>query len=144
MDDFGLFLYNNWLLFLALVVILALLMRATIGTGSGGVGPQDATQMLNHDNAVVLDVREPSEIANGTIRGALTIPLGELGDRLKELEKYKSKPIIVACRSGQRSSRACGILRKNEFTRVYNLSGGIMAWQNANLPLGKPKGGKKG
>lgn len=139
MDDFGVFLYNNLFLFIALIVIVGLLLWQTLGTGSGSVSPQQVIQLLNHEKAVVVDVREPSEVENGTIRGAIPVPLGELGDRLDELERYKERPVVCACRSGQRSARATGILRKNGFTRPLNLQGGIMGWQQASLPLGAPK-----
>jgi rhodanese-related sulfurtransferase len=139
MNEFGTFIYHNWELFLALVVIIGLLLRATIGSGGGGRGvdPQEATRMINRDNAVVVDVREPSEVAEGRIVGSVHIPLGELENRIDELKKYSDRPIICNCRSGNRSARACSILRKNGFDNVHNLRGGIMAWQQANLPLSK-------
>lgn len=73
----------------------------------------------------------------GHIINSVHIPLGTLNNRLNELEKYKSRPIIVGCRSGQRSAAACTTLKKQGFETVYNLSGGVMGWQNANLPLTK-------
>lgn len=127
------FIINNWELFLALILILALLSR---GSGAG-VEPSEAIRMINHDKAVVVDVREDNEVAEGTIVNAIHIPLGKLADRLQELETYKAKPIIVNCRSGHRSAQACKTLRKNGFESVHNLKGGIMAWQNASLPLNK-------
>ena len=68
---------------------------------------------------------------------AKPIPLGELRNRIGELEKYKTKPIIMVCRSGSRSAGACGILSKQGFTEVYNLAGGMIAWQQSNLPTEK-------
>ena len=96
-----------------------------------------ATQLINRENAVILDVREDNEYRDGHIVNSVHIPLSYLKDRLKELEKYKGKPIIVGCRSGQRSSQACGVLKKQGYDAVYNLSGGIMAWKSDNLPLTK-------
>ena len=61
----------------------------------------------------------------------------QLPQRVAELEKLKSRPVIAYCRSGSRSGGAGSILKKNGFETVYNLGGGIMAWQNANLPLNK-------
>jgi len=130
------FALEHWVLVTALLVIVYLLMRQG-GTPAGVVDPIQAVQKMNHGNAVVLDVREPNEVSNGTIVNAIHIPLGSLGSRLRELEKHKAGPIIVNCRSGHRSSQACSILRKNGFEQVYNLKGGIMAWQAANLPLSK-------
>lgn len=105
--------------------------------GRKQVGTVEAVQKINHNDALVLDVREPAETAQGHIAKAKLIPLGELSGRLSELEKFKNKPIIVACRSGNRSARACGILMKQGFNDVYNLTGGMTAWTQANLPVEK-------
>jgi rhodanese-related sulfurtransferase len=96
-----------------------------------------ATQLINHKNALVLDVREDSEYKSGHVLNATHIPLGKLGERIGELEKYKDKPIVVVCRSGNRSCSASALLGKQGFTQAYNLAGGMMAWQKANLPLEK-------
>jgi rhodanese-related sulfurtransferase len=101
------------------------------------VGVLEATQMINHRDAVVVDVREDKEWATGRIPHARHIPLGQLTSRLKELEKFKKKPIVVGCRSGHRSASACATLKKSGFEEVYNLKGGIIAWEQANMPVEK-------
>lgn len=106
-------------------------------SGRKQVGTVEAVQKINRDDALVLDVREPAETAQGHIARAKLIPLSQLSGRLGELEKFKSKPIIVACRSGNRSANACGILMKQGFNDVYNLAGGMNAWTQANLPVEK-------
>ena len=143
MAEFGTFLYENWMLFAALVVILGLLLHQTLGGGSGSVSPQEATRLINHEDARILDVREPSEVKEGTLRGAVTIPLGQLDDRLSELGEDQETPIICYCRSGARSAQACAKLRKKGFSAVHNLQGGIAAWQQAGLPLARGKDRKK-
>jgi rhodanese-related sulfurtransferase len=95
-----------------------------------------ATRLYN-DDALILDVREDKEYASGHIPRARHIPLGQLAGRIQELDKFKSRPILVTCRSGQRSARACGMLKKAGFETVYNQAGGIMAWERANLPIAK-------
>ena len=105
--------------------------------GGKQVDTMEAVQKINHDDALVIDVREAKEVEQGRIPRAKHIPMGELNHRLSELEKYKAKPIIVACRSGHRSAAACGILAKNGFADVYNLEGGMIAWEKANLPVEK-------
>jgi GrxC family glutaredoxin len=130
------FVMAEWPLFLALIVILALLARTWFGGGRiKGVRPMEATRMINHDDALVLDVRTDKEFNEGHVLDAAHIPLGVLQSRLAELEGFKAQPVIVACRSGARSAQACGTLNKQGFTEVYNLSGGVLAWQSANLPL---------
>lgn len=101
------------------------------------VGVIEAVQMINRRDAIVLDVRESSEYATGHIPNARHIPLAELNQRLRELDKFKSKPVVVSCQTGSRSARACGALRKIGFTEVFTLRGGITAWQQAGMPLNK-------
>ncbi len=138
MQEFLSFVSNHWELFLALAVIVALLIYQYVGSGgSKSLSPQEATALINRENAVVLDVREPAEVKTGKILNSLTIPLGQLAQRLDKLQKYKDTPLIVVCQSGSRSARACSLLRKKGFSSVYNLRGGIMAWSNAGLPLSK-------
>src|SRR5574340_192987 len=96
-----------------------------------------ALQLINHKNALVLDVREDSEYQLGHILNSTLIPLGKLNERIGELEKYKELPIVVVCRSGNRSGTACTLLGKRGFTQAYNLAGGVTAWQKASLPLEK-------
>lgn len=96
-----------------------------------------AMQLINHKNALILDVREADEFNAGHIMNAKQIPLGKLKDRLGELERYRTQPIVVVCRSGQRSATACALMGNREFGQVFNLSGGMMAWQKADLPVEK-------
>ena len=101
------------------------------------VNTSAALQLINHKNAVVLDVRESSEYDAGHVLNAKLVPLGKIKERIGELEKYKDKPIVVVCRSGNRSGTACFILGKQGFSQAYNLAGGVLAWQKAGLPLEK-------
>lgn len=131
------FLQDNWMLVALAVVSGAMLTWSFIGARLSGVEQADtlkATRLFN-DDALVLDVREDKEYAAGHIPKARHIPLGQLSGRLQELEKFKGKPILVTCRSGHRSARACGMLKKAGFETVYNQAGGILAWERANLPV---------
>lgn len=101
------------------------------------VNSSGAMQLINHKNAVVLDVREPSEYESGHVLNAKLVPLGKLKDRIGELEKYKDRSMVVVCRSGNRSGTACFILGKHGFSQAYNLAGGMQAWKQANLPVEK-------
>ena len=76
----------------------------------------------------LIDVREPFEYEIARINGAKLIPLGEIGERLSELQR--ERPIIVHCHSGKRSAQAVGVLQHHGFTKVYNLEGGIDAWSD--------------
>ena len=101
------------------------------------VSPSEAIILINREHALVLDIREDAEIATGTILGAKHIPLKQLETRLSEIANWKEKPIIVNCQSGTRSSSACDQLQKAGFARVFNLAGGLRAWQDAKLPITK-------
>lgn len=133
------FIQDNWMLVALAVVSGAMLAWTFIGSKLSGVEQADtlkATRLFN-DDALILDVREDKEFASGHIPKAKHIPLGKLSSRIQELDKFKSQPILVTCRSGQRSARACGILKKAGFETVYNQAGGILAWERANLPTTK-------
>ncbi|WP_124949008.1 rhodanese-like domain-containing protein [Sulfuriferula thiophila] len=131
--------HNIWLIVLAAFSGFMLIFPNLRGkiSGTEEVDTTGAVQLINHDNAIVLDVREANEFSSGHIADAKHIPVGQLANNLKPLEKYKDQAIVVNCRSGARSASACSILRKNGFTKVYNLKGGILAWQQANLPTVK-------
>lgn len=134
------FISNHWDLFTALIIILALLFASTLLDAIRGIkqiGPAEATHLINHQDALVLDVREDKEFAGGHIINSLHIPMAKVQNKLDELGKYKTSPVIVSCRSGSRSNSICGMLRKNGFENVANLKGGIVAWQNASMPLNK-------
>ena len=130
---------NIWMILVALRSGL-MLFWSIFGNRIRGVKEVDcigALQLINHKNALVLDVREESEFGNGHLLNARLIPLGKLGDRVGELERYREHPIVVVCRSGQRSASACVVLGKQGFSQAFNLSGGVVAWQKSNLPLEK-------
>ncbi len=101
------------------------------------VNSAEALQLINHKDAFVLDVRDPNEYSDGHVLNSTLIPLGTLKARLDELEKYRDQPMVVVCRSGSRSGTACAILAKQGYTQVYNLAGGMLAWQRNNLPVEK-------
>lgn len=87
------------------------------------------------DNAGVflIDVREPDEYAAGHIPGITLIPMGEVAARLAELPR--DKEIIVTCRTGNRSGQVADLLREQGFSNVHNMSGGIVAWEEAGYPV---------
>ncbi|BBI98635.1 rhodanese-like domain-containing protein [Ferrigenium kumadai] len=134
------FISNNIFPILIALFSGAMLFWSAFGSRIRGIKDVDcvaATQLINHKNALVLDVREDSEYKAGHILNSTLIPLGKLAGRIGELEEYKGQPIVVVCRSGNRSGTACALLGKQGFAQAYNLAGGVIAWQKANLPLEK-------
>lgn len=131
------FVQDNLLLVIAAGASGAMLLWSFFGNRVSGikeVNTLEATRLMNED-ALLLDVRDDNEWAVGRLPNARHIRLAELTKRLSELEKYKDKPVVVYCRSGHRSARACALLKKSGFSNPNNLAGGIMAWEQANLPI---------
>jgi rhodanese-related sulfurtransferase len=138
MEQIASFVLNHWPLFLALVVILGLLAGTSLGAGLQGVKeiePLEAIQLVNRQGGIFLDVRVPEEYQQGHVVNAVHIPLAQISDNLKRLEKYRAKPVIMICRSGARSGQASRALRKHGLEAVYNLKGGMQAWSAANMPI---------
>ena len=134
------FVQNNiWMIIVAILAVYMLVWPPISRQLSGikEIGTIEAIQLINHKDAVIIDVREDSEYNSGHVPHSRHIPLGSLGKRHIELERYKNRPLVVVCRSGARSGSACGMLKKFGFEEVYNLAGGVGAWQQANLPLEK-------
>lgn len=120
----------------ALVLIRAgsYLRRSALISGNTGINEIDASEaaaLINQKGAVVFDVRTSAEYAAGRIPKANHVPLRQLPQRIDSLNKYKSRPILVSCRTGRRSASACAYLEDNGFEEVYNLKGGIRAWTRA-------------
>jgi len=134
---------NQNILLISLVVVsgLSLLWLLFSRPSGNGVSPAEATQLINREDAHVLDVREVDEFAAGHLPDSVNIPVTKLAERVGELDKFKDKPVIVCCASGMRSSKACGELKKHGFDKLYNLSGGVDAWVGAGYPI--KKGGKR-
>ncbi len=132
-------LQNIWLILLTAISGFMLFSGGLAGRLSGvkQISPQEAVLLFNHDDALILDVRENSEYGDGHIAKSKHIPLGQLKGHLGDLEKYKGKPIVAVCRSGNRSGHACGLLKKAGFENVHNLAGGMGAWEQAGLPREK-------
>jgi rhodanese-related sulfurtransferase len=132
---------NHIELVAALAVILALLTKNMLDDmgGKGVLRPQQATELINREDAVVVDLRPMADFAKGHILNAINIPMTSLKTQMSQLEKYKKRPVILSCNSGAQSAAACRMLRSSGFEQVYNLKGGLLAWQNSNLPVSRKK-----
>lgn len=131
---------NHLALFAALAVVVVLLAQNLLATsGKNSVQPLRATELINREEAIVVDIRPMNDFTKGHIINAFNIPANGLKNQLQQLEKHKNNPVIVACRSGAQSNAACKQLRNSGFERVYNLQGGMLAWENASLPVSHKK-----
>lgn len=85
------------------------------------------------ENVVLIDVREPDEWDMGVIPGVVKISLGDLEEKLSELDK--SKKYIIVCRSGARSNFASAMMLESGFSDVSNFMGGMISWQGNDYPI---------
>jgi rhodanese-related sulfurtransferase len=133
------FLQKNILLVAAAVGSGAMLLWPLLRGAAGGasVSTLEATQLINRQDALVLDVREAAQYAEGHILGARNLPIADLARRAGELEKFKNRPLIVACDSGNTSQRAVRELRARGFANAVSLAGGFRAWLQGGLPMEK-------
>ena len=136
----GEFVMNNLALVALFVASGAMLLWpeiARLAGASNEIGTLEATRLMNHGPSLVLDVREEADYAAGHLPRARHIPLKDLDKRIAEIAKYKDKPVIVTCRGGPRAGAACRLLKRSGFATVYQLKGGVAAWEQASLPLEK-------
>lgn len=133
------FVRNNLLLIAVAFVSGAMLVWPLVRRTAGGpwVTPTQATHLINREDALVVDVREPGEYGAGHILGAKNVPLARIDEGGGDLVKRKDKPLIVYDDKGERAAKAVAALKKHGFSRAMNLSGGIGAWQQAGLPVEK-------
>ena len=131
------FIGNHPILVGAFLLIFALFVRNELVRGGRAVTAQELVNLVNRDGAVVVDVRDKNEFAQGHIVDAINVPHTALSGRLAELEKYKEKPLVLACKMGQHAGAAGTVLRKAGFQNVSRLKGGVAEWRNQNLPVVK-------
>lgn len=133
------FIQQNLLLVGIFLVSSTMLLWPMLQPGGRDISSTDATLKINRENAVVIDVRTPSEFETGHVPASINIPRDKLSERAGELAKFKGRPMIVNCASGARAGGACSELRKLGFEQVFRLSGGMGSWLQAGLPMTKGK-----
>ena len=133
------FLIDNWMLISIAIASGGMLVGPLIvsGMNAGALNVSGAVQLINREKAVVVDICEPAEFAAGHVTGAKNIPLSDLEAKLPGLVKNKALPLILVCASGARSGRAVAIAKKLGYEQAQSLSGGLKAWKDANLPVGR-------
>jgi len=133
------FIQNNLLLFVVAFASGAMLLWPLVRRSSGGpwVSAAQATQLINREDALVLDVRDLGEYGAGHILGAKSLPLARVESGAADVAKKKDAALIVYCDTGDRSAKAASALKKLGYSKVVNLSGGLGAWKQAGLPVEK-------
>ena len=133
------FVRNNLLLIAVALISGAMLLWPLVRMRTGGprVNSAQATLMINREDALMLDVRDPAEFAAGHAIGARNVPLARIDEGTGELARRKDRPLVVYCDGGERSTKATAALAKQGFAKVVSLSGGLGAWQSAGMPIEK-------
>ena len=134
------FASSSPLLSLALVgLTLAIIVTeiARLFRGFKALRPAELTQLINRDNALVVDLSASADFEKGHIAGSRNIAPSQFDPENKLLAAAKQLPVVVVCRNGQASAAAAKRLKKAGFEQVNWLDGGVAAWQQADLPLVK-------
>jgi len=130
------FVSTHYVLSGLFVTLLALLIFTESRKGGQSLNSRELTALVNGERGVVLDVRAQKDFSSGHIVDSLHIPYEKVAARMAELEKHKSKTLIVVDAMGQHAGSICRELKKAGFTAA-KLSGGIASWRGDNLPLVK-------
>ena len=138
MQEYIDFFSNNLMLTVAWIVIAVLVVYTFIQnklSSVKNVTTQEATLLINKQNAIVVDIRTSDEYKKGHIVNAKNITVSQIEQgKFVGIENHKDTPIILVCDSGARTSAAANKLVKAGFTQVNSLLAGMNGWQSANLP----------
>ncbi len=142
MDRLFEFISNHYMLVLALAVVTFLLIQELIEIGFSqfkSLSPMQTVAYMNSQPLVIIDVREPVEFAGGHIDQAINISVEKLKQSTQAIDLYKGQNLLLVCQSGTRSTQACKQLAKSGFPNLFNLGGGMLAWEDAKLPIRNTK-----
>ncbi len=138
MQQFIEFFGNNLALFAALGIVIVLLIANEVhGSITGGkrLSALEAVRMINDREPVIVDLRAAADFKKGHLLNAINLPAAKLEEKLNELGKDKTRPVILYCALGGSSGEAAAKLRKLGFAEAYPLSGGLNGWLQSNLPV---------
>ncbi len=135
MEQFFTFVVHHWALWLSLVVILFMIIRDEMSSNinPSAISPQHAVTLMNHQNAVVYDLRDKDTYDKGHVINALNKSL----EVIEKQKKHMKKAIVLICDTGEQSAQAVKKLKREGFEQVHALKGGMRAWLSAELPLEK-------
>ncbi len=151
MQKFLIFVSEQWLLITLLAAAVAALAWLENRRAGKSLTPHALTTLVNRDNAVVIDLRDKADFDNGHIVDAVNLPFNSWQSQASaggktDLDKYldtdADKPLVLVCKMGQQSSHVAKRVSANRAqgdapAAIYRLAGGLMEWQNAQMPLVK-------
>ncbi len=126
-----------WLLLAGLTIAIVVTELKRLFRGYKSLVPAQLTQLINREDALVVDLSPTGDFEKGHIAGSRNAPGSQFGPEHKLVVAAKSRPVVLVCRTGQASAAAAAKLKKAGFAQVYWLDGGVAAWQQADLPLVK-------
>lgn len=129
---------QHWVLVCLALILLGLIVfyegrKASVG----GITAQEVVRAMNHNDAVVLDLRGRDLYKKSHVLNAEHFPQSMLSQQLNKLEKFKDRPMVLVDADGIQAKKALEILKKASFTNVQVLTGGMRAWREAGLPVHK-------
>ncbi|MEY4588235.1 MAG: hypothetical protein RL497_311 [Pseudomonadota bacterium] len=130
------FALENWPFIAAMVALIAAYFALNTLASGKSISVHELTQSVNQGEALVLDIREANDFKSGHITGAMNIPFSAVVTRISELEKYRSKRIILVDKLGQHTADVAKQLKTQGFD-VVRLGGGMSEWQHQSLPVVK-------
>ena len=134
------FMTEYWYLFAMLFVILLLLGIDPATRSAGGskaLTPAQVPQLQSQGNPVIVDLNDSDKFAEGHIAQSINIPYANLEASLGKIRKYQKRPVVLVCERGNTARQAVSVLKKNDFTDLYVLAGGLTAWRKDSFPLEK-------
>lgn len=142
MQKFLIFVSEQWLLITLLSAAVAALAWLENRRAGKSLSPHALTTMVNRDAAVVIDLRDKADFDNGHIVGAVNLPFSKWQSQHTaggetDLQNYGEKPLVLVCKMGQQSSHVAKRIQAEGKAEVFRLAGGVMEWQNAQMPLVK-------
>lgn len=130
------FVSEQWVLVSILAILVASFIYVERIRSGASISFHEVTRLVNADKAILLDVRDSKDYSAGHIVDALNIPFAKLADRAVELDKHRSKTIVVIDKMGQQAGATCKTLKEKGFD-VVRMQGGMSEWSHQNLPVVK-------
>ena len=137
MEKLILFVAEQWMLVGGLLSCVMLLMFHESRRSGRGLTPQQVVNLVNQQQAVVIDLRDKAEFAKGHILDSVNVPFAKMDEEVERHVDSKEKPLVLVCKLGQHSGSAGKKLNAKGYSQVHRLKGGIAEWQSMQMPLVK-------
>lgn len=135
------FFVAHWALSAALLTLLGfyIVFEVLHSNNNDSISPQQAVDYMNHQHAVVIDIRTKDVFGQGHIIDAINIEQSQFTDNVKKVQKYAKKTIIIVCAVGKDSPKIIAKLKKENFVKVLYITGGMHEWTTVGYPVVREK-----